>query len=233
MERVRLKLSSDRVILVGVENNKMLMIRDYGLPLSILSDGPYRNDSATTVFPFAAHLPADIDDTDVIIPDRNAIQFPNGFDFHLSTESANGVSAFMPIVVFPSLIVPMGGLGYTINFPFSLSTPKKELTQETSSTVQIPMQQFSTPARTSADIVCVGKTGRRAVWMQRRWDNDEFEFMKATFSSSGESVMAIPLLPKHTPLPFEPHACQSLALDEAVGRLYISVNTGDLFILDL
>lgn len=230
---MRLKLSSDRVVLVGVENNKTLIIRDYGLPLSILSGRPYLNDSGTTISPFATHLPADVDDTDAVISDRNAIQFPNGFDFYLSTESANGVSAFMPIIVFPSFIVPMGGLGYTINFPLSLSTSKKELVRKIPSTVRIPMQQFSTPARTSADIVCVGKTGRRAVWMQRRWDNDEFEFMKATFSSSGESVTVIPLLPKHTPLPFEPHACQSLAFDEAVGRLYVSINTGELYILDL
>ncbi|KAF9468101.1 hypothetical protein BDZ94DRAFT_1247185 [Collybia nuda] len=233
VERVRLKLSLNRIVLVGVEASKTLLIREFGLSSFFLLKKTYKLDNGTAVNSYIDRLPDGVDNTNLILLNYDAIQFPTEFDVHLSLESANGTSGFIPIVVFPSLVVPTGGLAYMIKFPLSPTTHNMEGMEELQGTIQIPMQQFSTSAKTSADILCVGRTGYRAVWIQRRWDNDEFEFMKTTFSSSDELVDVIPLLPKHTPLPFKSHACQSLAFDEASGRLYISVHTGELFILDL
>jgi hypothetical protein len=235
VEQLRLRLYLDRIVLVGVKQHMALTICVYAIPSSLLSTQPYLGDSR----PLGACVtqpPVNVDDIDALVLNCTDIQFPTGFDFHLSTESAEETSTIMPIIVFPSLVVLTGGLGYTINFPLSSLNHKTDFGQLGEShpiCTKIQMQQFATPAKTSTDIICIGKTGLRAVWMQRRWDNDEFDFIKATFPSSGEPASVMSLLPKYTPLPFEPHACQSLAFDEAGGHLYISLHTGELYLLDL
>lgn len=98
----------------------------------------------------------------------------------------------------------------------------------------IPIQRSISSA--SCDQVSIGDWGRRAVWLERRWDSDNPIpiLMKAAFPSDG-SVVVGSLLPSQTalPLPFQMHTCQCLALDEAMGRVYVGLYTGDIYILDL
>ena len=81
------------------------------------------------------------------------------------------------------------------------------------------------------DIICIGHTGRRAVWLERRWntETDAFILMKGSF---GWPPLVAPLVPPHVALPFEFHACQSLAFDEATGRVCVALHTGDIYLLD-
>jgi hypothetical protein len=83
---------------------------------------------------------------------------------------------------------------------------------------------------TFAPVVCVGITGRRAVWQERHWEQEETRLMRLSHTSAG-SVTGV-LVPSHPALPFTPAACHSLAFDEVTGRLCVGLETGELYILD-
>ncbi|KAL1738677.1 hypothetical protein HDZ31DRAFT_78171, partial [Schizophyllum fasciatum] len=84
------------------------------------------------------------------------------------------------------------------------------------------VQAFRMDPLVGLDAVCLGRSGRRAVWLERNWETDVFALVKADFGApaAGEKRQPVvaPLLPPHLALPFEAHACQSLAFDEARGR---------------
>ena len=90
----------------------------------------------------------------------------------------------------------------------------------------VPYDTFATPANTSVDVLCLGQTGRRAVWLERSWDTDEFRLMKM-----GPGGIAELLAPNRTP-PIAPHARHALAFDEAAGRVCLGLHTGELYVLD-
>ncbi|KAI5835077.1 hypothetical protein K523DRAFT_411818 [Schizophyllum commune Tattone D] len=134
------------------------------------------------------------------------------------------------------------------------------------------IQTFRMDPLVGLDAVCLGRTGRRAVWLERNWENDIFALEKADFgapavegfgasarslevagkavSADGKSIspdikssaseamaekrqpVIAPLLPPHLALPFEAHACQSLAFDEAKGRVCLALHTGDVYVVD-
>lgn len=98
----------------------------------------------------------------------------------------------------------------------------------------MPVHVFSTPASAASDIICLGPTGRRAVWLERRWDTDSFTLMKATFFREGKHAAIVErLLPAHTAMPFEIYSCQSMAFEESTGRVCLGLHTGELYILQL
>lgn len=98
----------------------------------------------------------------------------------------------------------------------------------------MPVHVFSTPASAASDIVCLGRTGHRSVWLERRWDTDTFTLMKATFSPEGKRAAVVArLLSGHFTLPFETFSIQSMAFDEGTGRVSLGLHTGELYILDL
>jgi hypothetical protein len=100
--------------------------------------------------------------------------------------------------------------------------------------------KFSTRSGAVAELVCVGSTGCRAVWLERQWDTDEFRLVKGIFPSRCDSEAlgdsgkprTAPLLPSHIALPFEMHTCQSLAFDETSGRVCLGLHTGDIYIME-
>ncbi|KAL1697078.1 hypothetical protein GGG16DRAFT_84715 [Schizophyllum commune] len=137
------------------------------------------------------------------------------------------------------------------------------------------IQTFRMDPLVGLDAVCLGRTGRRAVWLERNWENDIFALVKADFgAAAGHAFGALavgtewktasvdcnpissdakatgdprqtsqttaekrqpviaPLLPPHLALPFEAHACQSLAFDEAKGRVCLAMHTGDVYVVD-
>ncbi|PBL03629.1 hypothetical protein ARMGADRAFT_1157719 [Armillaria gallica] len=96
----------------------------------------------------------------------------------------------------------------------------------------MPVHVFPTPASAVSDIVCIGSSGRRAVWLERRWDTDVFTLMKGTFSPEQKGPTIVEkLLPPHLVLPFEVVSCQSLAFEESTGRVCLGLHTGDLYVL--
>jgi hypothetical protein len=98
--------------------------------------------------------------------------------------------------------------------------------------------KFSTRSGAVAELVCVGSTGCRAVWLERQWDTDEFRLVKGIFPSRSEALgdsekpRTALLLPSHVALPFEMHTCQSLAFDETSGRVCLGLHTGDIYIME-
>ncbi|THH14211.1 hypothetical protein EW146_g6093 [Bondarzewia mesenterica] len=92
---------------------------------------------------------------------------------------------------------------------------------------------FPVPKACSVKLVCVGSTGRRAIWIEQNWDSDRFRLMKAHFpNGETESFTVNVLIPPNPSLPFSPEMCSTLAFDEATGRLCVGLITGDLWLLD-
>ncbi|KAI3614925.1 hypothetical protein WG66_016995 [Moniliophthora roreri] len=143
-----------------------------------------------------------------------------GFDYTLSADAHRKSLRWVTTVSFNQ----SPPFRHVVKFPLNTSDTSKiwahRLTADTSSAV---------------DIMCVGQSGRRMVWLERRWDTDTFVLMKGHFPSNterGGKAIVGPLVPPHTALPFEFHACQSLAFDEATGRVCVGLHTGDLYLLD-
>jgi hypothetical protein len=168
-----------------------------------------------------------IQDHELFITKLELFRFPSqNFDYYVSAEIRDGVSSSLSIVALDIGLRPGQIKGYVFHVA-DLPGPKLEVPPAQS---RVTVEHFPVPAKTSVDKVCVGKTGRRAVWLQRHWDTDEFDVMKSTFSTSPKVGY---LFPKHLAFPFGPlHACESLAFDEAAGRVAMSLLTGQLYILD-
>ncbi|KAF8968102.1 hypothetical protein BDZ97DRAFT_1800871 [Flammula alnicola] len=95
-----------------------------------------------------------------------------------------------------------------------------------------PTHRFSTPPNVTLDPTCLGKTGLRGVWLSHQWNSDEYRLMKGYFPATGNTPsLVVPLQPPELALPFEPHTCRSLYFEEATGRLFVGVHTGDIYIL--
>jgi len=95
---------------------------------------------------------------------------------------------------------------------------------------------FATPPSASMEPMCLGRTGLRAVWLEHQWNTDEYRLMKGSFPCKGQGAESEPhvvlLQRAELALPFEPHHCRSLALDEATGRVWVGVHTGEVYILE-
>ncbi|KAJ7650298.1 hypothetical protein FB45DRAFT_887509 [Roridomyces roridus] len=127
-------------------------------------------------------------------------------DYEFPADSAR-TSSHISLISFHSLVQRRGG-DYIFHFPLRGSGHK------------LPsfVYPFHTHASASAEIVRLGETGRRAVWLERRWTNDEFTLMKAIFSTDERKpVVVAPLLARHTALPFE---------------LNTAVHSGELYLLE-
>lgn len=152
------------------------------------------------------------------------VELHSTFEFHSS------IGQFSAVV---ALSFPNHGPNLFIRFP--VYSDSDGITRfETHEKPQIiPFHRSTSSA--ACDQVSFGDWGRRAVWLERRWDSDDPTpiLMKAVFPSDG-SVAVGPLLPSQTatPLPFQMHTCQCLTLDEAMGRVYVGLYTGEIYILD-
>ncbi|RDB26056.1 hypothetical protein Hypma_006542 [Hypsizygus marmoreus] len=218
-ERLRCKLFADKIVLIGVERNCTVAVQAYSLlPMMFCASEKLSDCNAITPIP----LTLETEDIGARTTEE-AIRFPSGFDFHLSANFTTKTSTNLPIIVFPAPLQAKGS-GYMLDLPLGCIAAHTEVDRRL-------VQPFRTHPKASVDIICVGATGHRAVWLQRRWDTDEFELMKVSFSDSRAPKVAA-LLPRHLALPFEAHTCVSLAFDEATGRVCVGLHTGDLYILD-
>lgn len=125
---------------------------------------------------------------------------------------------------------------YLVRFPVHLDSDGITRFQTHDEPNIYPFQKATTSSM--VEHTSFGVSGHRAVWTERRWDlesdNTVCTIMKAAFPTGNSGPVIVgPLLPNHTALPFQIHTCQSLALDEALGRVFIGLYTGDIYILEL
>lgn len=83
---------------------------------------------------------------------------------------------------------------------------------------------------TVVDLMSVGRSGKRAVWLERTVETNEYRLMKTTFESDASSS---PLLPPGMVLPFKLETCTALFLHEAKGQVLLGSYTGHVYILSL
>ncbi|KAF9043661.1 hypothetical protein BDP27DRAFT_1434895 [Rhodocollybia butyracea] len=90
-------------------------------------------------------------------------------------------------------------------------------------------------ANANSELLSLGHSGQRAVWMEHKWDADNFtlKLVKGAFLPGSGPAAVSPLLAGHIALPFEVRTCQCIALDEAMGRVYLGLYTGEIYVLDL
>jgi len=221
-ERLYFRVYADRFILVGVKQFTILVVRAYAFPSALLS----------RVHQVSREMIIVVDDEDeFFIAELELFRFPSGsFDFHLPAESAAEIPKNLSIIAFVTNFEQTQEAGYVFHVPFDLMKSNGLLAQ-----VKINVQRFTLSPKASAifDMVSVGETGRRAVWLQRRWDTDEFELMKASFSTESATLPQVgALVPASLALPLGSlHTCRSLAFDEAMGSVLICLHTGELYIL--
>jgi len=85
----------------------------------------------------------------------------------------------------------------------------------------------------SLEIVCLGKGGRRVVWLEQQWDMGEYRLMKATIPTTlGQCLLTQSLQPLAMAFPFQDHTCKLLWFEESAGRVWVGVHTGEVYILD-
>jgi hypothetical protein len=223
-ERLALVVYPSCFVLVGVEQGTILMARVYALPSAMLlkrSQSPPGQESVVG----SSDCPVFHDDNLLTIK-MELFCSPKDFDFHVS--AGDGASSSLSIVAFDIELRPEQTRGYVCHVAFRDLMQSHSEVSPVQSTLTV--QHFNVPAKTSVDKVCLGKTGRRAIWLQRHWDTDEFDVIKSSFSAPPK-VGA--LFPRHLAFPFGPlQACQSLAFDEATGRVVISLLTGQLYVVD-
>ena len=106
---------------------------------------------------------------------------------------------------------------------------------------EVPVSSVFIPCRdaTSQQLVMMGTTGRRMVWMEHELETGRNRVLK--FQMGGEDwerphekmrVVHGLLLPPEPNLPFALNMCNSLAFDEVSGRLCLAFYDGGLHVLD-
>ncbi|KAJ7035024.1 hypothetical protein C8F04DRAFT_1099826 [Mycena alexandri] len=201
--QLHFQISLTQLVLAGVCNQSSLVVRTHDLPASVVATSPLVSESVESLTtPNAEYESPPISDLDYILSADSTHDLP-----HISSIS------------FHSLVRMADG--YIVHFPLH----SKDKTP-------CFAHPLNTHPASSAEIVCLGQTGSRAVWLERRWGSDEYMLMKAAFSPEGENPVVVePLLARHMALPFQLHMCQALAFDEATGRVALAVHTGELHLL--
>lgn len=90
-------------------------------------------------------------------------------------------------------------------------------------------------AGSNVESLCLGRTGRRMLWLERSWETDEYRLMKLTFLPVGgrDKILSHELIPPHIVLPFELHKCTAMWFEEATCRICFGLHTGELYLLEL
>ena len=146
-------------------------------------------------------------------------------EFYISTEPVYGYPSCFSLIVFHSFGEHIKGVADVYQVPIHAAQGDR-LGSSPSRT-----HSFKTAIGTRPEIVCMGKTGHRAVWLDHEWESDECKLWKATFRPGDAAVVNL-LVPSHHPLPFEAHKIASLSFEEATGRVCVGLRTGAVYILE-
>ncbi|KAJ7284971.1 hypothetical protein C8J57DRAFT_1497839 [Mycena rebaudengoi] len=215
---LHLKLYSHCIVVAGVRNRTTLVVRIHDLP-ACMRDTP---EADLKLVPILS--PHSVEFLPRHIAEYETPTIPE-LEYSFSADSTSRSISNVSSISFHSFTTNRED--YVFHFPLNHSR------QEPPGNTPSFVCQFRTPSSSSAELVCLGETGRRAVWLERTWTTDEYTLMKASFSPmEGEPVVVAPLLPKHLALPFELHRCQTLAFDEPTGRVCLAMHTGELHMLE-
>ncbi|KAJ7104181.1 hypothetical protein B0H15DRAFT_808867 [Mycena belliarum] len=211
LAQLHFKLYPRHLVLTGVRNQSALVVRTHDLPDAMLNNGPPRPETSSTTLVS-------------LTPPNAEYETPTSdLDYELSVDSTHNIS-HISAISFHSLLRKADD--YIFHFPLDYIDKGRDGEPAF-------IYPFSTHTSASAEIICLGETGRRAVWLERRWTSDEYTLMKATFSPKGKQPAVVePLLARNLALPFELHMCQCLAFDECTGRVCLALHTGELCILE-
>ncbi|KIY43992.1 hypothetical protein FISHEDRAFT_77911 [Fistulina hepatica ATCC 64428] len=157
---------------------------------------------------FYLHVASDVECS----PVRNAISV---IFFRDGIPRPGGVAVRIPL---PTVAAQAGTIDAVIDT--SARAPQSNIT----------IRPFRLQPFVNGDIVAVGLSNRRAVWLERNWDADTYRLVRASFSDA-KCALIQPIVPPHLSLPFEPHTCYSLTFDEASGRVAMGIHTGQIYIL--
>ncbi|TFK40343.1 hypothetical protein BDQ12DRAFT_680778 [Crucibulum laeve] len=164
------------------------------------------------------------------ISEYKLTSMPSFFDLCISPESATRADDKLSLMVFyrqPRGAPTIPWDGAIFRFPLSFKRQSKPII------ISKPVHQFKLPRHTQPDIVCVGKTGHRGIWTERRWDSDEYWLKRVSIPLPGEEPVTGDLFSRDITLPFELYTIQSLWFEEATGRVVVALHTGDMFIIEL
>ncbi|KAF8656852.1 hypothetical protein AX16_002399 [Volvariella volvacea WC 439] len=213
LEPPRFRLFQDRAAFVGIQGRDLLF-HIHLLPASLVRE--------------------DCGDANGISAGELLMQFqmnriPINPLWQLSTDASLATPKDLNAVIFHAFS-DQQGYGQKIRIPLARSGGPREQSHEQ---LTVPhVQQFPTTGNASAEIICLGSSGRRAVWLERNWETDEYRLVKATFDDAYPRGKVDALLPRHLALPFEPQTCRSIAFNEASGRVCLGLHTGELYVLD-
>ncbi|KAF8920326.1 hypothetical protein CPB85DRAFT_1274611 [Mucidula mucida] len=183
---VQFRLFPHHLIIAGLKHHESLTVRtyDFSAVRAQLSMPAFCQDDADATCLLGDHLTEE--ETDDV---------PADSDYTLSDGYVSGDCPQLTSLLFHASGVSSLRYGSASVFSFpsnrDLRCPHGAM----------PVHVFSTPASAASDIICLGPTGRRAVWLERRWDTDSFTLMKATFFA-------------------RIYSCQSMAFEEST-ELYI------------
>ncbi|KAF9477932.1 hypothetical protein BDN70DRAFT_880631 [Pholiota conissans] len=214
--KMRFKLYSPYIVITGIHKRRIIAyVRK--LPNTIFSSKQIQMDDESLPENWAAS----------IVDYETGPMLSSLADIHISPEPiyATPLTTFTLLVTYSPYASAEGGKVEVYRFPVDTSALNLKFSDWRSSL------DFLTPANVTLEPMCLGKTGLRAVWLSHQWNTDDFKLMKASFPNAvnAEAVVA----PFHAPtlaLPFEPHTCHSLYFDEAAGKVWVGVHTGDIFV---
>lgn len=241
LSNVQIRLFDEHVVVTGVKADMALINRVYRLPDIITS--PFLS---TTSPPFQQIITIDDFGLPVLVFDPLPIK--SDAEYHTSDDISKS-EGLMVLCVDPSIDSPRHSGEFVARclLPPSIRTspshtcpspspsPSPSLSNSTPRLPTTPIRKYpiTTSPHSLPEEMCIGTSGYRVVWVERSWETDEFKFMKLTLPCSPEERPVVgPLFPPHTALPFRVQSCQSLAFDDAAGRLCVGLHSGEIYLFD-
>jgi hypothetical protein len=216
LSRIQLKLYDDLLYTIGVPNGgptMALVISIHTLPRKFQFNIP----DGTLLPSFATHRIGN---------------FPPSFEFYISKEPAVHSGPPLPLVVFYESL-SIRNIGIIASFAIPHDVKPAMVMHPNAETIE-PLWSLETPTGSYPDILCVGESGQRLLWLERKWEAEEeyYRIMKAAFNAeSGLSMTRV--WPNYVALPFQPHACRAMYLEECTGRMCFALHTEEIYIAEL
>jgi hypothetical protein len=219
-------LCAHHVVVTSIIDQENAFVHVYCLPPSVLHSGHGHNSTRQSSESLSTNQPSDLGP----LVAQYCFSLPDSHDYRISGGLHHPSTFHLSAFAHPGSDESMRNRCiYFYHLSFGLPRPDHHHSSP-SVPIDILPTLFSGNDSASAPVICVGITGRRAVWQQRDWERDEVKLMRLTHSSAGSRAGV--LVPPHPALPFTPATCHSLAFDEITGRLCVGLETGELYILD-
>ncbi|KAI0264503.1 hypothetical protein BC834DRAFT_883408 [Gloeopeniophorella convolvens] len=217
LNRLSLKLASNRLVLVGVTTDT-IVVRVLQLPHTMTQSV---QDQSFRYRPSTDEEEGSIKDLG-FLADMSISLAPNRIDSDTLIYHSSSIPDYITLLFF-DLLDGQPGYGHLVRLHLG----------DRKASYQWHDEPFPFPADTSVKLVRIGTTGRRAIWFEKNWETEEQRVVRCHFPEESVDASSVSvLLPPAPALPFTPRMCQSAAFDEAAGRLCLGLMTGALWVLD-